>query len=48
MKPKRYIVWSTGEVDLDEVESLLDELDLPKPIDRLWRDFFEDRKKASG
>jgi hypothetical protein len=75
MKPKRYIVWSTDEVDLDdpfqrkwyirqvlmhgrmedvktldldEVEQLLDQLDLPKHIDRLWRDFFEERKKASG
>ena len=33
-------------LDLDEVESVLDELDLPPDIDRLWRTFLEARNYA--
>ncbi len=67
MKPKRYIVWSKREIDLndpwqrrwyirqvlchgraedvaeldwDEVRALLDELDLPPEIKRLWENYF--------
>ncbi len=67
MEPKRYIVWSKKEIDLediwqkkwyikqvltngraedvkeldwDEVKTLLEEIDLPQDVKRLWRDYF--------
>ena len=67
MEPKRYIVWSKKEIDLediwqkkwyikqvltngraedvkeldwDEVKTLLEEIELPQDVKRLWRDYF--------
>jgi hypothetical protein len=31
-------------LDLDEVEALLDDLNLPPDVDSLWRSFFEARR----
>jgi hypothetical protein len=33
-------------LDLDEVAELLDDLHLPSYLDRLWRDFLEERHNA--
>ncbi len=72
---KRYIVWSTDKIDMNdpfqrkwfirqvlihgraedikeldwnEVEKLLDELELPEEIYRLWKSYFEAKRNASG
>ncbi len=36
------------ELDLNEVEKLLDELDLPEEIYQLWKSYFEVKRSASG
>ena len=36
------------KLDLNEVEKLLDELNLPEDIYRLWKTYFEVKRHASG
>ena len=36
------------KLDLNEVEKLLDELNLPEDIYRLWKTYFEVKSHASG